>query len=79
MIAVRSGLVFDRWYWPIIQPLLTSLLVLRARSRSSQPCVVFETSPERGEGLLALGGDLYYGAYFLHSLVSSYECQVGFL
>jgi hypothetical protein len=23
MIAVRGGLVFDRWFWPIIQPLLT--------------------------------------------------------
>jgi hypothetical protein len=24
MIAVRSGLVFDRWSWPIIQPLVTT-------------------------------------------------------
>jgi len=23
MIAVVGGLVFDRWFWPIIQPLLT--------------------------------------------------------
>jgi hypothetical protein len=23
MIAIVGGLVFDRWFWPIIQPLLT--------------------------------------------------------
>src|SRR3990172_13370158 len=53
IIALGSGLVFDRWFWPIIQPLLTVVNRVQATPSDSHFTVRFED----GDGNLLVGGD----------------------
>jgi len=60
MIAVMGGLVFDRWFWPIIQPLLTRE---QAEAFAETSCGIVSSPLNALENLGRVPQDIVHSAF----------------